>query len=208
MSKPKALFIYGPTASGKTGLAIKIAQKYDGIVINADSRQLFKYMPILTAVPTQEEQTQAPHILYEVLDPATSFSAGEYLSLSHKVAADISGITPHDYPEKESVEEAYAAAGDLSIHRGKLPIFVGGSGLYMEAILEGLAAVPPVPTDVLDNYKQRLKEEGVALLYQELQQKDPAWAERIEAADSQRTLRGLSVLEATGKKMSDWIKEP
>ncbi|MDD9912194.1 MAG: tRNA (adenosine(37)-N6)-dimethylallyltransferase MiaA [Alphaproteobacteria bacterium] len=183
MTQSTAITLFGPTASGKTGLAIALAQAFNGIIINADSRQFYKYMPILTAAPSAEEYAAAPHELYEIFEPDQSFSAGEYLRLATKIAAEV-------------------------VAQGKMPIFVGGTGLYLDMLLHGISPMPDVPAEVLDALKEELETRGRDVLFDELLQVDAAWADKIPSADTQRLLRGLSVYRHTGKNLTYWQQQP
>jgi tRNA dimethylallyltransferase len=182
-SMTHAITLFGPTASGKTALAIRLAQAVNGVIINADSRQLFKHMPLLTACPTAEEYSLAPHRLYEILAPDAPCSAGDYLALARAAAADV-------------------------VAAGQCPIFVGGSGLYMDVLLHGLSPVPDIPPPVVEGWKKKLATKGASALYDELEQADRAWAETFPPTDSQRIVRGLSVLSHTGQPLSSWLQLP
>ena len=176
------MLIAGPTASGKSALALELAQKTGGVVINADSMQVYRDLRIITARPTQPEEALAPHRLYGHVDAAVNFSAGAWI-------ADAAGM----------LSEAQAA------HR--LPIFVGGSGLYFKALTRGLSAVPPIPAEVRDGVRARLERDGVEALHAELATRDPASAERLKPRDRARISRALEVLEATGRALTDWHRE-
>src|SRR5215813_10846763 len=132
----KAVLIAGPTASGKSALALDLAQKHGGMVINTDSMQVYRDLRVLTARPTRAEEALAPHRLYGHVDAAINFSAGSF------------------------VADAAKALGEART-QGRLPIFVGGSGLYFKAITRGLSAVPPIPPDVRENVRARLERDGV-----------------------------------------------
>ncbi|MGH6711466.1 MAG: tRNA (adenosine(37)-N6)-dimethylallyltransferase MiaA [Bradyrhizobium sp.] len=178
----KAVLIAGPTASGKSALALELAQKTGGVVINADSMQVYRDLRIITARPTAPEEALAPHRLYGHVDAAVNFSAGAWV-------ADAARI----------LSEARAA------HR--LPIFVGGSGLYFKALTRGLSAVPPIPAEVRDSVRTRLERDGVEALHAELATCDPASAERLKPRDRARIARALEVIEATGRALTDWHRE-
>jgi tRNA dimethylallyltransferase len=178
----KAVLIAGPTASGKSALALELAQKTGGVVINTDSMQVYRDLRILTARPTVAEEAQAPHRLYGHVDAAMNFSAGAWVSDAAKALA-----------------EARA--------ENRLPIFVGGSGLYFKALTRGLSAVPPIAAEVREGVRARLERDGVEALHAELAQKDPASAERLKPRDRARIARALEVVEATGRSLTDWHRE-
>ncbi|WGS23833.1 MULTISPECIES: tRNA (adenosine(37)-N6)-dimethylallyltransferase MiaA [unclassified Bradyrhizobium] len=178
----KAVLIAGPTASGKSALALELAQKTGGAVINADSMQVYRDLRIITARPTAEEEAQVPHRLYGHVDAGVNFSAGAWVSDAAKVLA-----------------EARA--------QGRLPIFVGGSGLYFKALTQGLSAVPPIPAAARENVRARLERDGVEALHAELAQRDPVSAARLKPRDRTRIARALEVVEATGRPLPDWHRE-
>lgn len=176
------MLIAGPTASGKSALALELAQKTGGAVINADSMQVYRDLRIITARPTAEEEAQVPHRLYGHVDAGVNFSAGAWVSDAAKVLA-----------------EARA--------QGRLPIFVGGSGLYFKALTQGLSAVPPIPAAARENVRARLERDGVEALHAELAQRDPVSAARLKPRDRTRIARALEVVEATGRPLPDWHRE-
>ncbi len=178
----KAVLIAGPTASGKSALALDLAQKHGGMVINTDSMQVYRDLRVLTARPAAEEEALVPHRLYGHVDAAVNFSAGGF------VADAATALT-----------EARA--------QGRMPILVGGSGLYFKAITRGLSAVPPIPSDVRDSVRTRLERDGVEALHAELARRDPASAERLKPRDRTRIARALEVVEATGRSLTDWHRE-
>ncbi|MGQ0683376.1 tRNA (adenosine(37)-N6)-dimethylallyltransferase MiaA [Bradyrhizobium sp.] len=178
----KAVLIAGPTASGKSALALDLAQKTGGIVINADSMQVYRDLRIITARPTVEEEAQVPHRLYGHVDAAVNFSAGAWV-------ADAAA----------ALEEARA--------QDKLPIFVGGSGLYFRTLTRGLSAIPPIPAEIRDAVRARLERDGVEALHAELSRRDPVSAERLKPRDRTRIARALEVIEATGRALPDWHRE-
>jgi tRNA dimethylallyltransferase len=178
----KAVLIAGPTASGKSALALKLAQRTGGIVINADSMQVYRDLRIITARPTLEEEVLVPHRLYGHVDAAVNFSAGSWVTVAATVLA-----------------EARA--------QGALPIFVGGSGLYFKALTRGLSAVPPIPPGIRESVRARLERDGVEALHAELGQRDPVAAERLKPRDRTRIARALEVVEATGRSLTDWHRD-
>jgi len=178
----KAVLIAGPTASGKSALALELAQTHDAVIVNADSMQVYRDLRIITARPTPEEEARVPHRLYGHVDAAVNFSAGAWVTDAAAILA-----------------EARAQ------HR--LPIFVGGSGLYFKALTRGLSAVPPIAPEVRDGVRARLERDGVEALHAELMQRDPASAERLKPRDRTRIARALEVVEATGRSLTDWHRE-
>jgi tRNA dimethylallyltransferase len=178
----KAVLIAGPTASGKSALALELAQRTGGVVINTDSMQVYRDLRILTARPTVAEEALAPHRLYGHVDAAVNFSAGAWV-------AEAAGV----------LAEAQAA--------NRLPIFTGGSGLYFKALTRGLSAVPPIPAEVRESVRARLQRDGVEVLHAELARRDPAAAERLKPRDRARIARALEVVEATGRALTDWHRD-
>ncbi len=178
----KAVLIAGPTASGKSALALALAETHDGVIINADSMQVYRDLRIITARPTPEEEVRAPHRLYGDIDAAVNFSAGAWVADAAKLLAE-------------------ARAQD------RLPIFTGGSGLYFKALTRGLSAVPPIPPDVREDVRARLARDGVEPLHAALMQRDPASAERLKPRDKIRIARALEVIEATGRSLTDWHRD-
>jgi tRNA dimethylallyltransferase len=178
----KAVLIAGPTASGKSALALELAQATGGIIINADSMQVYRDLRVLTARPTPEEEAQVPHRLYGHVDAAVNFSAGSWVADAAKVLAEVRA-------------------------QNRLPIFVGGSGLYFKALTRGLSAVPPIPAEIREGVRARLERDGVAALHAALAQRDPASAERLKPRDRTRIARALEVVEATGRSLTDWHRD-
>ncbi|HMM92425.1 MAG TPA: tRNA (adenosine(37)-N6)-dimethylallyltransferase MiaA [Bradyrhizobium sp.] len=178
----KAVLIAGPTASGKSALALELAQKTGGIVINTDSMQVYRDLRIITARPTVAEEARAPHRLYGHVDASVNFSAGAWVADAEKVLA-----------------EARAAK--------RLPIFIGGSGLYFKALTRGLSAVPPIRPEIREDVRARLERCGVEALHAELARRDPVSAERLKPRDRTRIARALEVIEATGRALPDWHRE-
>ena len=182
MQTSNAVLIAGPTASGKSALALALAEKRGGIVINTDSMQVYRDLRILTARPTVEEEARVPHRLYGHVDAGMNFSAGAWIA-----------------------DAATALAQARA--QGRLPIFVGGSGLYFKALTRGLSAVPPIPADIRERVRARLDRDGVELLHAELARRDPQSAERLKPRDRTRIARALEVVEATGRSLTDWHRE-
>jgi tRNA dimethylallyltransferase len=178
----RAVLIAGPTASGKSALALALAETIGGTIINADSMQVYRDLRVITARPAPAEEARVPHRLYGEVDAAVNYSTGQWLR-------DVAVV----------LDDARAT--------GRVPILVGGTGLYFKALTGGLAAVPPTPADIRARLRGRLKEQGVAPLYAELTARDPATARRLMPSDRSRICRALEVLEATGRSLSDWHKE-
>ncbi|WP_426419832.1 tRNA (adenosine(37)-N6)-dimethylallyltransferase MiaA [Bradyrhizobium genosp. A] len=178
----KAVLIAGPTASGKSALALELALNAGGIVINADSMQVYRDLRVITARPTPDEEARVPHRLYGHVDAAVNFSAGAWVSDATKV-----------------LEEAQAER--------RLPIFIGGTGLYFKALTAGLSVVPPIPAEIRENVRARLERNGVEALHAELACRDPRAAERLNLRDRTRIARALEVIEATGRSLLDWHHE-
>ena len=181
-SRPSILVIGGPTASGKSALAADAARRFGGVVINADSMQLYRDLPILTSWPEGALRARAPHRLYGVLDGAERCSAGRWRTLA--------------------TAEIERAQGE-----GALPILVGGTGLYLRALLEGLAPVPAIPAPVRAAVRALCEQEGSARLHARLAKRDPEAARRLEPGDSQRVMRAYEVIEATGRSLLAWQAE-
>ncbi|WP_440641904.1 tRNA (adenosine(37)-N6)-dimethylallyltransferase MiaA [Bradyrhizobium sp. PUT101] len=178
----KAVLIAGPTASGKSALALELALATGGIVINADSMQVYRDLRIITARPTAADEALVPHRLYGHVDAAVNFSAGAWVSDAAK-----------------ALDEARA--------QGRLPIFIGGTGLYFKALTAGLSVVPPIPAEVREDVRARLERNGVEALHAELVRRDLAAAERLNLRDRTRIARALEVIEATGRSLLDWHRE-
>jgi len=178
----QAVLIAGPTASGKSALALRLAERIGGAVINADSMQVYGDLAIITARPGAAEQAGVPHLLYGHVDAAVNYSVGQYVADAGKALAEVARI-------------------------GKVPIFVGGTGLYFKALTVGLAAVPPIPADIRAGVRERLARHGAAALHGELQVRDPASAARLNPNDRTRVARALEVVEATGRSLTDWQQE-
>jgi len=173
------ILIAGPTASGKSALALSLAEKLGGEVINADSMQVYRDLRIITARPTPEEERRAPHRLYGHVDAAENYSTGRWCS---DAAA--------------ALEAARAAR--------RPAIIIGGTGLYFNALTRGLAAVPPIPEAIRQDVRTRLLGEGAPALHAALAARDPQGAARLHASDRSRIARALEVVLATGRPLHDW----
>jgi tRNA dimethylallyltransferase len=182
-STTRAILIAGPTASGKSGLAVRLAEQLGGTVINADSMQVYRELRILTARPTSADETRAPHALYGFASGAEPYSAGRY-------AVDAA--------------RAIAAARES----GRVPVIVGGTGLYFRVLLEGLSPVPAIEPDVRSYWRAQAAARPAPELHAILARRDPAMAARLMPTDPQRIVRALEVLESTGRSLADWQREP
>lgn len=177
------LLIAGPTASGKSGLALKVAEELNGFVINADSMQVYKDLRVLTARPSAEDEARAPHKLYGYRDGAGACTAAAW-------AEDAA----------REVAQAHAS--------GQLPIVVGGTGLYIRTLMEGIAAIPDIPDEVRQAGRRLRLEQGHDALYDSLREKDPESAAKLKPKDRQRVLRAWEVVEATGIPLPVWQAKP
>jgi tRNA dimethylallyltransferase len=178
----KAILIAGPTASGKSAVALKLAEALDGVIVNADSMQVYGDLRVITARPTPAEEARVPHRLYGHVDAARRYSVGAW-------HLDVGAMLT-------------AVAGE-----GKVPILVGGTGLYFETLTKGLAAIPPTPDEIRAAIKERLAAEGARALHAELMGRDPQMGRRLMPGDRSRITRALEVLEATGRSLVDWHRE-
>jgi len=179
---PDAILLAGPTTSGKSALALALAEKLGGTIINADSMQVYRDLRIITARPSPADEAQVPHLLYGHVDAAENYSVGRWCV------------------------DAQASIADVR-RAGRLPILVGGTGLYFKALTQGLAAVPPIPASVRASVRERLSADGVAPLYAELRQRDPVTAQRLMPGDRSRITRALEVVLATNRSLSEWHGE-
>lgn len=173
----RALLIMGPTASGKSALALALAERLGGEIINADSMQVYRDFRVLTARPTPEEEVRALHHLYGHVDAAELYSTGRWLS------------------------DALGAIAQIHA-RDRTPILVGGTGLYFKALTEGLADIPAADPELRAALRLRADEEGSPVLHAELAARDPQTAARLEPNDAPRILRALEVLETTGESIA------
>lgn len=177
---PPVLVILGPTASGKSSLALRLAAELGGEIVNADALQVYRGLDIGTAKPSPDEQRRVPHHLIDILGPEERYSAGEF------------------------ARRATAAIAEIR-RRGRLPLVVGGSGLYLRALLEGISPLPPGDPQVRAALEHRLRAEGLPALAEELARVDPATALRLAPGDTQRVLRALEVMTVSGRPLSAWI---
>jgi tRNA dimethylallyltransferase len=175
----KAILIAGPTASGKSALAIRLARCLGGVIINCDAMQVYRDLRILTARPSETDEREAPHLLFGYVDAARNFSVGLWLS---------------------DAEEAIAQARA----RGLVPILAGGTGLYFKALTHGLSAMPTVPEAVRGKVREEAQARASAELHRALAARDPLAAARLRPSDRQRIIRALEIFEATGRSLFEW----
>jgi len=181
MKQRRFLVIVGPTGVGKTRVALEIAEKSGAQILSADSRQIYRYMDIGTAKPSREERRRVRHYFIDIINPDQRYSAGEYGQQARQQLRDL-------------------------FRRGKLPIVVGGSGLYIRALLDGLSPELPSDPEIKNQLIEELKASGNIELHRRLREVDPQAAERIHPHDSQRILRALEVFQITGRKISEMQK--
>jgi tRNA dimethylallyltransferase len=171
----------GPTASGKSGLAVAIAQQCNGAIINTDSMQVYAGIPIISAAPDETEQNGVPHYLFGHIDPARRYSQADWLQAATDAVASIRA-------------------------NGQIPILVGGTGFYFKAAIEGIVPMPEISTEIKAKAVAMLDEYGNEELYNQLADIDPALAQRLAPGDSQRLLRGMEIWLATNIPLSQWQK--
>lgn len=174
-----AILITGPTASGKSALAVDMARSHGGEVINADSMQVYDVLSVLTARPARTDMGGIAHHLYGTVPADAAFSTGGWLRLVEPVLADLRA-------------------------RGKVPVFVGGTGLYFKALTGGLSDMPEVPAEIRAGWRRRLAEDGPWALHAELGARDPEMADQLSPSDGQRIIRALEILEATGRSIASF----
>ncbi|MDX2145423.1 MAG: tRNA (adenosine(37)-N6)-dimethylallyltransferase MiaA [Rhodospirillaceae bacterium] len=180
---PRVLVIAGPTATGKSALALRAAEALNGVIVNADSIQCYRDLPILTARPTPQDEATAPHRLTGFLGPEDKLSAAQWAA---QAAAEIAAI-----------------AG-----AGRLPMVVGGTGFYLKALMEGLSDIPAVPDEIRTETQTLIGDIGAPELHRRLAVRDPATAAKLKPGDSQRIARAWEVLEATDTPISVWQSQP
>lgn len=182
MTKRKINIICGPTASGKSNYALNLAKECDGIIINADSMQVYKGLEIITAQPNKDDRKRVPHYLYGYIDLASAYSVGIWL------------------------QEVVTTINDI-LKSGKTPIVVGGTGMYINALVNGLATIPSISEDVKIYVRSISASSPTKELHQKLMEIDPVLASRLKNSDTQRITRGLEVYYETGRALSDWQKQ-
>ena len=178
-----AVLIAGPTASGKSAAALALAQQIGGVVINADSMQVYAEAPILTAQPSAADKARAPHLLYGHVAATDVYSVGRW---------------------REDAAGALAQARAMN----RMPIFAGGTGMYFMALTEGLADIPAIPAEIRNAARGLLAQIGVEELHARLAARDPLTAAKLRPSDPQRVLRAYEVFEATGRPLAQWQDQP
>ncbi|MCS6921067.1 MAG: tRNA (adenosine(37)-N6)-dimethylallyltransferase MiaA [Elioraea sp.] len=176
---PRALIVAGPTASGKSALALTLAERYRGAVINADSMQVYRDLRVLTARPSAEDEARAPHLLYGVRDAAEAADAAWFR------------------------QAALAAMGEAR-GMGRVPILCGGTGLWLEALVRGIGEIPPIPAAIRAEARRLAAELGAPALHARLAERDPETAAALHPSDTQRVIRAWEVLQATGRGLAAW----
>ncbi|WP_319466643.1 tRNA (adenosine(37)-N6)-dimethylallyltransferase MiaA [uncultured Pseudodesulfovibrio sp.] len=180
MGKPSRIVcMLGPTGTGKTAAAIAVSKRMKASVINFDSRQVYRDFPIITAQPDADEQAACPHLLYGFLPTEEKMTAARFIDFA-----------------TEKIEEVLA--------EGRLPILVGGTGLYLRSLLSGIAPIPEIPAEIREKVLARVKVEGPQKLHAELVETDPDYAAKIHPNDTQRNARAAEVFLATGRNMTWW----
>ncbi|MDQ2634431.1 MAG: tRNA (adenosine(37)-N6)-dimethylallyltransferase MiaA [Pseudomonadota bacterium] len=177
-----AILIAGPTASGKSRLALGLAERIGGTIVNADSMQVYSILDVLTARPSARDMGRAPHLLYGHVHPGIAYSTGAWMR-------DVISL---------------AAGGSFS---GRCPIFVGGTGLYFRALEEGISEMPDIPGPIRERWRDELADKGAEKLHLILTREDPQAAMTLRAGDGQRIVRALEVLEASGRSILEWQAE-
>lgn len=183
MDRTDIICLVGATGAGKTAASLALGETFDGAVVNLDSRQVYKDFPVITAQPSPKEQQRLPHYLYGFLDTTEKITAGKFADLASQAIQDVR-------------------------EHGKTPLIVGGTGLYLRALVEGLAPIPKAPAEVTAKVFAELAEQGLPALRTRLENVDPEYAAKIHPNDAQRTQRALEVFDATGKPLSWWHAVP
>ena len=180
LSSPRpVLIIAGPTASGKSDFALELAKKYEGVVINCDSMQVYHELKVITARPSSVDEGDIPHKLYGIISAADTFSAGIWRTLA-----------------ETEIEACWES--------GKLPIVTGGTGLYIKSLMGGLTEIPSVPKKIREEVIEHRGKIGVEAFHDELREFDPISAERLNKSDTQRVIRAYEVFMATKHSLSYW----
>lgn len=177
------IVIAGPTGTGKSALAMRVAEEFDGAVINADSRQVYADFPIITAQPDAADKERIPHALYGFLGCADSLNTGAYAELAAETIRAV-------------------------LETGKTPVLVGGTGLYLKTLFSGIAPIPPIDPEISAFWREKCEKLGAPALHTLLAESDPETAARLHPNDSQRILRALEVLRGTGKPLGWWHARP
>lgn len=181
-SLPEAVMLLGPTASGKTSLALEVAKVVPSEIISIDSALVYKKMDIGTAKPTKEELTAVPHHLIDIIEPTDSYTTANFVNDCERLVKEIRA-------------------------RGRLPLIVGGTMLYAKALREGLSELPATTPEVRERIAKKLKEKGLPALYEELKKVDPESAQRLSPNDTQRISRAIEVYEISGRPLTSFFGE-
>ena len=182
ISPNNIVVLMGPTASGKSALSLRVAEKLPAVIINADAMQIYMDLPIITACPSEVEMAQAPHRLYRLLDGVSHCDVAMWMELA-----------------EQAIREAWAD--------DKLPILVGGTGMYIAALKNGLAHIPDIDAALRASLRAKMQVQGAEVFHAYLHAIDPIMAERLEVGDSQRMLRAAEVVEQTGRSLAEWHKD-
>ena len=183
MEPISAVLIAGPTASGKSDVALGLAERLKGSIINADAMQVYEGLRILTARPSPEDEARVPHRLYGTVPASTAFSVGDWTAAATQAAIEVT-------------------------RAGRLPIFVGGTGMYLSVLSEGISPMPEIPADIREEVRGIPERQSLAELYELVRKVDAASAERIGPTDPQRLMRALEVFRATGEPLTSWQQKP
>ncbi len=178
----KPILIAGPTASGKSALALALAQEFDGVIINADSCQVYSELRIVSARPTARDEALVPHCLFGHVSGGTAYSTGAWVEDVCQVLAEVEAL-------------------------GKRAIFVGGTGLYYHALLEGLSEIPEIDEAVRQHWRAEARRLGAEALHEILAAQDPEMAARLKPGDTQRIVRALEVIDGSGRSLSYWQQQ-
>ncbi len=182
MNKP-IIILSGPTASGKSALAMVIAGELGAVIINCDSKQLYREIPIITAQPSDEDKAQVPHELYGVMSAAEDCSVGRWLDMA-----------------RQAIDKVHS--------EGKTPLLVGGTGMYIKSLTDGISAVPQIDNEIRRSTRNIIAESGAEYLHNMLEKEDPDMAARLKKGDSQRVARAYEVIKQTGKSLIYWQEQP
>lgn len=183
MEPISAVLIAGPTASGKSDVALALAERLNGTIINADAMQVYEGLRILTARPSEEDEARVPHRLYGTVPASTAFSVGDWTAAATQAAIE-------------------------ATEAGRLPIFVGGTGMYLSVLSEGISPMPEIPGEIRTEVRGIPERESLEVLYQMVREVDEASAERIGPTDPQRLMRALEVFQTTGEPLTSWQEKP
>lgn len=178
----KPILIAGPTASGKSALAMSLAREFDGVIINADSCQVYRELRIVSARPSAQDEALVPHRLFGHVSGGEVYSTGRWVEDVKRVLAEVEGL-------------------------GKRAIFVGGTGLYYHALLEGLSEIPDIDEDVRQHWRGEAARLGAAALHEILTERDPEMAARLKPGDTQRITRALEVIDGSGRSLAYWQRQ-